>query len=194
MQQAIIPGFLTEPECQQIIDIARNKGVQPSKGWDTTTGTEHISDYRTSEHTFIARTESPLFQSIAQRIAQITGFPVENQENIQVAHYQPGKHYKVHWDYFDPSWGGSASAFARGGNRVITFMIYLNTIPEGYGGETNFNMAGLAIRPDMGKACMWYNLYSNRTVDKSTSHEGRPPKEPYEKWISTIWVREKAFI
>lgn len=192
MQQAVIPNFITDMECLEIIGIARNRTVR-SQGWNTNDGSQTVSDYRTSEHAFIDRLENPLVQSICNRIAQITGFSVENQEAIQVAHYQPGKYYKVHWDYFDPDWAGSHHAFARGGNRIITFMIYLNTIPEGYGGETYFDRAGLGIRPDAGKACMWYNVFPNKKVDISTSHEGRPPKEPYEKWIATIWVRERRF-
>ena len=193
MQQAIIPGFLNEEQCQRIIDMARNRTAR-SQGWDTATGTESVSDYRTSEHMFIQKDETPLITNIAQRVAQITGLPAENQEAIQVVHYEPGRYYKVHWDYFDPKWSGSAKAFARGGNRVITFMVYLNTIPEGYGGETYFNRAGLGVRPDAGKACMWYNLFPNGAVDQSSSHEGRPPKEPYSKWIATIWIRENTFL
>lgn len=193
MQMAVIPGFLTESECQQIIDMAKNR-VARSQGWNTQDGTESVSEYRTSEHMFIMKGETPLIQGIEQRVAYHTGFPAINQESIQVVHYEPGKYYKVHWDYFDPKWGGSAKAFARGGNRAITFMIYLNTIPEGEGGETYFNRAGVGVKPDVGKALMWYNLFPNRAVDISSSHEGRPPKEGYEKWIATIWIREKTFI
>jgi len=192
MQQAVIPGFLADSECREIIEMARNRTIR-SQGWNTHDGTETISDYRTSEHAFIDRMENPLVQSITKRVASITGFPAENQEAIQVAHYPPGKYYKVHWDYFDPKWAGTDKAFQRGGNRIITFMIYLNTVPEGYGGETYFDRAGVGIRPDAGKACMWYNVFPNRGVDQSTSHEGRPPIAPYEKWIATIWVRESRF-
>jgi prolyl 4-hydroxylase len=193
MQQAIIPGFLTEAECNELIEMARNRTAR-SQGWNTEDGTESVSEYRTSEHMFVTRSETPLVQNIEQRIAYHTGFPVENQEAIQIVRYEPGKYYKVHWDYFDPKWAGSASAFARGGNRAVTFMIYLNTVPEGYGGETHFNRAGVSVQPDMGKACMWYNIFpQNKTVDITTSHEGRPPKDPYEKWIATIWIREYRF-
>lgn len=192
MQQAIIPNFLSEPECQQLIDMARGR-VARSQGWNVEDGTETVSNYRTSEHMFLLKGETPLVAGIEQRVAYHTRLPVEHQEAIQVVHYLPGKYYKVHWDYFDPKWAGSASAFARGGNRMVTFMMYLNTIPEGYGGETYFNRAGLSVRPDAGKALMWFNQFSDKTVDQSTSHEGRPPIEPYEKWIATIWIRERTF-
>jgi prolyl 4-hydroxylase len=126
-------------------------------------------------------------------VAYQTGFPVENQEGIQIAHYIPGQHFGLHHDYFDPRYPGAKVTLDRGGQRVCTFMIYLNSIPEGYGGETYFDKAGMSVRPDMGKACLWYNLYPNGQIDESTMHEGRTPKEPYEKWIATIWIRESAF-
>lgn len=169
--------------------------LAPSEGFNVLAGTSSVSEYRTSEHMFLQKGQTPLIKSIEQRIArQTVNFPVENQEGMQIAHYPAGKYYKEHWDYVDPRWSGVSGFLARGGNRVITFMMYLNTIPEGCGGETYFTSAGISVKPDMGKACMWYNLFPNRQIDPSTKHEGRPPKEGYEKWIATIWIRERAFV
>lgn len=192
MQQAIISNFLKESECQQLIEMAR-PSLSLSAGYNVLDGTNFVSDYRTSEHMFLQKRQNNLVSNIEEKVAQYTRFPVENQEGIQIAHYLPGKYYKSHFDYVDPTWSGVSGFLARGGNRVMTFMIYLNTIPEGYGGETHFDRAGMLVRPDMGKACIWYNLFPNMTIDPSTQHEGRPPKEPYEKWIATIWVRERTF-
>ena len=131
-------------------------------------GTQTITDYRTSEHTFLAKRQTPLISSIEEKIAYHTRLPVENQEGMQIAHYPYGKYYKSHWDYVDPKWSGVSGFLARGGNRRMTFMIYLNTIPEGCGGETYFTDAGVSVRPDVGKACMWYNVFSNMQIDPTT--------------------------
>jgi prolyl 4-hydroxylase len=167
--------------------------LSASSGFNVLDGTETITNYRTSEHTFLTKKANPLIASLEERVSRYSGFPVENQEGIQIAHYRGGTYYKPHWDYVDPKWSGVAGFLSRGGNRVITFMIYLNTIPEGKGGETHFNLAGVSVKPDAGKACIWYNLFPNMDIDKSTQHEGRPPLEPYEKWIATIWIRERTF-
>lgn len=197
MQSVIIPNFLNEDQCKQLIELGKPH-VHNSTSFNSGDGTEQYSDHRTSKHTFLYRKCNPLVTEIEERVADHTGFPLENQEGVQIAHYTPGQHFKPHWDYFDHRIAGTANTLARGGNRVFTFMFYLNTIPEGYGGETYFTQAGMSVRPEMGKACMWANmLFStdgrSSKLDDTTIHEGRTPVAPYEKWIATIWVREGTF-
>lgn len=167
--------------------------VTRSTGFNVGDGSESYSEHRTSEHTFIPKGANDLVTTIEGMVAYQTGFPRTNQEGIQIAHYMPGQHFGSHMDTFDPKFKGANVTLARGGQRVVTFMIYLNTIPEGYGGETYFDKVGMSVKPDIGKACLWYNLFPNRSIDWSTQHEGRTPKEPYEKWIATIWIRESTF-
>lgn len=192
MQSLIMPQFLTQQQCDELIELGRPT-IKRSTSYTIADGNESVSDHRTSEHTFLYRDMNPLVSSIAQMVAYQTAFPVENQEGIQIAHYVPGTYFKPHFDYFDPRFAGAKKTLDRGGQRVVTFMVYLNTIPEGFGGETHFDLCGVSVRPEMGKACMWYNLYPDRAVNPFTRHEGRTPKEPYEKWIATIWVRERNF-
>lgn len=193
MQSIILTNFLTESQCNQLIEMGRNS-VEPSKGFNVGDGSESYSEHRTSEHVFLPKRSSDLVTTIEGMVSYQTGFPIDNQEGIQIAHYKPGQHFGSHHDYFDSRFPGSKDVLARGGNRVITFMIYLNTIPEGGGGETHFDKVGMIVRPEMGKACIWYNLFPNMTFDESTMHEGRTPIEPYEKWIATIWIRERTFL
>src|SRR5262245_17667346 len=192
MQSIILTNFLTESQCQQLIEMGKPT-VSRSTGFNVGNGSESYSEHRTSEHTFLPKKANPFVTTIEEMVAHQTGFPLENQEGIQIAHYIRGQHFGFHHDYFDPRYSGASSVLARGGNRVITFMIYLNTIPEGYGGETQFDFAGMLIRPEIGKACLWYNLFPDRRLDTSTQHEGRTPITPYEKWIATIWIREYTF-
>jgi prolyl 4-hydroxylase len=193
MQSWILSNYLTEDQCQKLIEMGKPQ-VSRSTGFNVGDGSESYSEHRTSEHTFLPKGANDLVTTVEKMVAYQTGFPIENQEGIQIAHYVPGTYFKSHHDYFDPRYKGASVTLERGGQRVVTFMIYLNTIPEGYGGETYFDKAGMSVRPDMGKACLWYNLYPNGQIDISTMHEGRTPKEPYEKWIATIWVRERTFI
>lgn len=192
MQSVILSNYLTESQCQQLIEMGK-PNVTRSTGFNVGDGSQSYSEHRTSEHTFLPKGANELVTTIEQMVAHQTGFPVENQEGIQIAHYSPGQHFGLHHDYFDPRYKGAKVTLDRGGQRVVTFMIYLNTIPEGCGGETYFNKAGMSVKPDMGKACMWYNLFPNMQIDESTMHEGRTPVEPYEKWIATIWIRERMF-
>jgi prolyl 4-hydroxylase len=192
MQSLIINQFITEEQCNQLIEMGKPQ-VKRSTNYHIKDGTESVDEHRTSEHMFLAKRSSPLVTTIEEMVARQTRTPLDNQEDIQIAHYVPGTFFKPHHNYFDPRYAGAAGALARGGSRIATFMIYLNNIPEGYGGETYFNRAGMSVKPDIGKACLWYNLYPDFTPDKSTELEGRTPKEPYEKWIATIWIRERTF-
>jgi prolyl 4-hydroxylase len=192
MQSLIINQFLTEEQCNQLIEMGKPQ-VKRSTSYHIQDGSESVSDHRTSEHMFLPRMANELVTTVEQMVERQTRIPLDHQEGIQIAHYVPGTFFKSHHDYFDPRYAGAERTLNRGGNRVATFMIYLNSIPEGYGGETYFNKAGMSVRPDIGKACLWYNLYPDLTVDKSTEHEGRTPKEPYDKWIATIWIRERTF-
>lgn len=44
---------------------------------------------------------------------------------------------------------------AIGGERLMTFMVYLSSIPEGGGGNTVFPLLGLSVPPAKGTALFW---------------------------------------
>ena len=69
---------------------------------------------------------------IRQRIAATIGVPVGALENSQVLHYDVGEQFARHFDYLDPA----LPEVAERGQRIVTFLIYLN---DGFdGGETDF--------------------------------------------------------
>ncbi len=71
-------------------------------------------------------------------------------EGLQILRYRPGAEYKPHNDYFDPAHSGTARILERGGQRVATLVMYLNT-PDG-GGATTFPDVGLEVAPVRGNA------------------------------------------
>ena len=50
-------------------------------------------------------------------------------------------------------------------------------------GRPSFVNAGVKMRPEEGKALVFWNVAPDWSCDTSTYHEGLPPKQPYEKWI-----------
>jgi prolyl 4-hydroxylase len=186
-------------QCQELIDMGLPR-LQRSTGWDVEKGSDVVSDYRNSSQTFFAKAETPLIAEIEQRISRITNIPVENGEGLQFLRYDVNQHYKPHWDFFDPNFYGNRQVLeARGGQRIVTFMIYLNDV--GKGGETNFlklpnadRTDSLKIKPETGKALMWYNVLLDGTgrPDKDTYHEGMDVLEG-EKYVLNKWLRERKF-
>jgi prolyl 4-hydroxylase len=190
LQYKIVDNFLKSEECKTIIEMAKSR-LTPSTSWNVKKGVSEITNYRISDQMFFTIGENYLVRCIEDRIADITGFPIENGEGLQVVHYLQGGYYKLHSDSFDLEWPGNQSILNRGGQRIITVLIYLNDL-HSFGGETYFPYLDLEVEPNEGRALIWYNVYENGLRDRSTFHEARPVLRG-EKWIATKWLREFKF-
>ena len=73
-----------------------------------------------------------------------------------------------------------------GGERILTFMIYLTTVEAG--GNTVFPQPGLSVSPEEGKALFWFNVGPQHQFDSRTFHLGCPVLFG-NKWIVTKWHR-----
>jgi len=183
----VLGGFLSEAECDALVDAARPRLVR-SRTVQTQTGGEELNADRTSSGMFFNRGEGALIQRIEARIARLLRWPVENGEGLQVLHYLPGAEYKPHYDYFDPADPGTPSLLQRGGQRLGTLLMYLNE-PEG-GGGTTFPDAGLEVAPHRGHAVFF--SYDQPAPATRTLHGGAPVIAG-EKWVATKWLREREF-
>ncbi len=121
---------------------------------------------------FDSRPSDPILKAIEEKIARVTQMPVENGEGLQVLHYKIGGEYQPHYDYFLSSQPGGSQALSRGGQRVATLIMYLNTTDEG--GETIFPNAGIKVAPKKGTAVLFYNVTKAGTEDPQSLHGGVP--------------------
>lgn len=184
---AVFGEFLSPQECEQLradaaARLARSQTVEHAQG-----GSE-VNAARTSQGMFFQRGETDLCQTIEARIAALVNWPVENGEGIQVLRYSPGAEYKPHYDYFDPSQPGTVNIVKRGGQRVGTVVMYLNT-PE-QGGATVFPDVGLDVHAVEGNAVFF--AYPTPTPSTLSLHGGAPVVKG-EKWVATKWMREGRF-
>lgn len=183
----VFSNLLSPEECDALIAAARPRMAR-SLTVATKTGGEEINDDRTSDGMFFQRGESPVIQRIEERIARLLNWPLENGEGVQVLHYRPGAEYKPHYDYFDPGEPGTPTIVQRGGQRVGTLVMYLNT-PE-KGGGTIFPDIHLEVAPQRGNAVFF--SYERPHPSTRTLHGGAPVVAG-EKWIATKWLREREF-
>ncbi|WP_422843521.1 2OG-Fe(II) oxygenase [Acidovorax sp. M2(2025)] len=183
----VFGNLLSDEECDALIAAARPRMAR-SLTVATKTGGEEVNDDRTSDGMFFQRGESPVIQRIEARIARLLNWPVENGEGVQVLHYRPGAEYKPHYDYFDPAEPGTPTIVQRGGQRVGTLVMYLNT-PE-KGGGTTFPDVHLEVAPQRGNAVFF--SYERPHPSTRTLHGGAPVIAG-EKWIATKWLREREF-
>jgi len=184
----VFGGLLSDDECDELVAAAAPRMVRSETVVNETGGNE-INPARTSEGMFFGRGESPLCERIEARIAALVNWPVQNGEGLQVLHYRPGAEYKPHHDYFDPEQPGMAAVLRRGGQRVGTLVMYLNT-PE-QGGGTTFPDVELEVAPIKGNAVFF--SYDRAHAVTRTLHGGAPVIAG-EKWVATKWLREGEFI
>ncbi|MBP3980479.1 2OG-Fe(II) oxygenase [Acidovorax sp. JG5] len=187
-RMVVLGNLLSPEECDALIAAAGARMAR-SLTVATQTGGEEINDDRTSDGMFFQRGESPLIQRIEERIARLLNWPIENGEGLQVLHYRPGAEYKPHYDYFDPAEPGTPSILQRGGQRVGTLVMYLNT-PE-KGGGTIFPETQIEVAPQRGNAVFF--SYASPDPSTRTLHGGAPVIAG-DKWIATKWLREREFI
>ncbi|MFS0820851.1 2OG-Fe(II) oxygenase [Bacillus sp. 1P02SD] len=174
--------FLSDEECEQLIELSRSR-LKPSTVIDPKTGEEKAATGRTSKGMSFYLRENEFIKDIETRISELTEFPVENGEGLQVLNYGIGEEYKSHFDYFPP---GKVDP-EKGGQRVGTFLIYLSDVLAG--GETVFPKAGVSIVPKRGSAVYFQYGNSRGEVDRLSLHSSMPVSEG-EKWVATKWIRQ----
>ena len=183
----VLGGLLAAEECDALVALARPR-LARSETVQTETGGSEVNDVRTSSGMFFGREENELCARIEARIARLLDWPIENGEGLQLLHYLPGAEYRPHHDYFDPAKAGTPSIVARGGQRVASLVMYLNS-PE-KGGGTTFPDVALEVAPVKGNAVFF--SYDRPHPITRTLHGGAPVIDG-EKWVATKWLREGRF-
>jgi len=182
-------GFLTPGLCDWLIGRARGR-VTPALVYDPKSGGPRREDARSnSAFEFQFADVDLVVAAVRARIAELVGVPQGALEPIQVLHYAPGQTFERHHDFLDVTVPGYAAEVARSGQRIATFLTYLN---DGYaGGETDFPLLGLSFKGAPGDALMFANVDLAGAPDSRTLHAGLPPASG-EKWLLSQWIRNRA--
>lgn len=183
----VFGNLLSAEECEAIIDSARPRMARSETVAEDKEGSE-VNMARTSRGMFFERGETDVVARVEARIARLLNWPLENGEGMQVLHYQPGAEYQPHYDYFDARHASTPSILKRGGQRVGTLVMYLNTPKRG--GATTFPDIKMAVQPIRGNAVFF--SYDKPEPSTLTLHGGAPVLEG-EKWVATKWMREGRF-
>ena len=182
----VFGNLLSHEECDRMIELARSR-LSRSATVDLETGGDLVHEGRTSQGMCLARGADDLCRRIEARIGRLLDWPVDHGEGLQVLRYGPGAEYKPHYDYFDPERPGATKILRRGGQRVASLVMYLNT-PRG-GGATTFPEVGFEAAAVKGNAVFF--SYDRPHPMTLSLHGGAPVTEG-EKWVATKWLREHA--
>ncbi len=182
----LIPNFLSKKECEDIISICEfNPSTTVSDESEKVVDIIHPN--RTSWSCFFERTMNhPYYKHIENKIKSYLKYE-EHSEAMQAQSYKDNQHYLYHYDYFQSN---SDHVTKGGGQRTYTFMVYLMDVKEG--GDTDFEVLNVRVKPKRGLAVVWNNLYNNGQPNHHMRHAGLPPRNGSKKIILTKWFRQRA--
>ncbi|MFC4728776.1 2OG-Fe(II) oxygenase [Coralloluteibacterium thermophilus] len=181
----VFGNVLDDEECEALIELARPR-LRRSAVVNAETGEDEIHEARTSQSVGLVRGQTPLCERIERRIATLLQWPYGHGEGLMLLRYGPGAEYRPHYDYFDPERPGNAGILARGGQRVASLVMYLNTPARG--GATTFPDVGVEVAAIKGNAVFF--SYDRPHPMTRSLHGGAPVLEG-EKWVATKWLRER---
>ncbi|TCP69591.1 prolyl hydroxylase family protein [Baia soyae] len=172
---------ITPEECNHIIEVAK-KHIIPAQSYGH--GPERTSDYTWLNHYYDA-----VFSNVCVRVAVLVNQQLNHSEPLQVATYQPGGEFHFHHDTYNVHTEYGKGQVERGGQRMFTAILYLNDVIEG--GETTFDYLDLKFTPRQGNFLFFENCIRGTNVpNERAMHAGRPVVQG-DKWIATLWFREK---
>ena len=184
----VFGGLLSEAECDAVMAAAGARLARSETVAAKREGSE-VNSARTSEGMFFERGENEVVARVERRIASLLNWPLRNGEGLQVLRYRVGAEYQPHYDYFDPRHASSKAILERGGQRVATLVMYLNTPARG--GATVFPDIKLDVMAQKGNAVFF--SYDRPDPATLTLHGGAPVVEG-EKWVATKWLRQGEFV
>ena len=180
-----ISPFLPAPVCEWLVGLAAGR-VKPAMVYGSGGGPEEQTRARSNSFIEFGILNCDVVMLLVRaRIAATIGVPVGALENSQILHYAVGQQFTRHFDYLDPA----LPEVAERGQRIVTFLVYLNGGFEG--GETEFPRLGLRHRGARGDAVYFGNLDAAGAPDPRTLHAGLPPTRG-EKWLFSQWIRNRA--
>lgn len=175
--------FLTLEECQYIVTVSQSN-IKRALVENFQTSSE-----RTGAYHWLHYSENPRIQAIRDRLAAIVGMPASHAEAMQVIHYGTSEKYNPHFDAFDITTDAGISCCQNGGQRLVTCLIYLNTVTEG--GGTSFPRLNIEVQPKPGRIIIFNNVDIRNQKDiKQNSLHGGDSVIAGEKWACNIWFRE----
>lgn len=185
------PDFVTADVCDWLIARARNR-LRRALIYDPVRGGNVPDRMRTNSATgFDLMDTDVVLIAIQHRMAGVLGVPVHNMEGPSILHYAVGQEITEHYDWVNPRMPHYEHELATRGERIFTFLVYLND--DYAGGETEFPELGVRHKGRRREALYFTNALPDGRPDPRMVHAGRPPTRG-EKWVMTQFVRSRAVL
>ena len=182
-------NFASPELCEWLVSRARER-FKPGLMRDATTGVAKALDSRTcSDFVFDVIEGGVVMLLLRIKISNATTIPVPHMEPPQIFHYAVGQEIKPHHDFMFDGKTPYGPDGTYTGDRLATFLLYLN---DGYeGGELEFPYGDYRYKGRAGDGIFFAGYRSGKADPKSL--HGATPVTRGEKFILSQWIHNQPF-
>ena len=181
---------LARPEVCDVLTSFADGRLERARVYDPARREEIVIAHRSNTVAVFGLDSVEVVHVLVQaRMAAACGVSERCMEAPSVLHYAPGEEIRDHYDFVDPNISDDYPAeIARNGQRLITFILYLNDDYDG--GETAFPKLGFEHKGRQGGGIYFVNALPDLSPDMRMVHAGKPTSRG-EKWIVTQFIRDR---
>ncbi len=184
----VVDNFVSPEECLHVLELAEHR---MDDALVSRLGVNSSSQRRTGQVAWVKHDETPMVRGLVRRVGEFVGVSPTHSENLQVIHYAETQEYQSHFDAWDINTPKGREKTAKGGNRALTALIYLNEVVGG--GGTTFPKLGIEVEAQPGRMVLFHNLYDGVSERHRNSLHGGLPVTEGEKWACNLWFRERSY-
>lgn len=186
-----LDSFITPAVCDWIIARARSH-LTRARVYDPLNQQDILSTTRNNSVANFSLADIELLDVLLQvKMSYACSVPMNHMEAPAVLHYAVGEEASNHYDFVAPNIPDYAAEIARNGQRIVTFLVYLND--DYAGGETDFPTLGVSHKGRRGGALFFVNAHPDMQPDLRMLHAGRPTTSG-EKWIVSQFIRSRPLL
>jgi prolyl 4-hydroxylase len=184
-----VPELVPLSVCRWLMGRGHGR-MGPALVYDSVSRSNMVHEMRTNTMAVFDYSLLDVVQFLVQiRMSRACRYPMQHFELPMVLHYDVGQQITPHFDFIDAQADDYAQQIKEQGQRMITFLLYLNDAYEG--GETTFPELGIVHRGTAGHGLYFINAKPDLSPDRRMLHTGSPPTSG-EKWIVTQFILSKA--
>jgi hypothetical protein len=186
-----LDSFISPAVCDWIIARARGR-LTRALVYDPVNQKDFSSQTRTNSVANFGLADVELLDVLLQaKMSFACRIPMNHMEAPAVLHYAAGEEATEHYDFVNPGIPNYSEEIARNGQRVATFLVYLNDDYDG--GETSFPTLGFSHKGRRGGALVFVNALADMQPDMRMLHAGCPTTRG-EKWIVSQFIRSRPVL
>lgn len=183
----VFDDFLNETEVDELVNLAK-ADLQRALVSDNYSGV--VSQGRTGQNCWIKHHATPIISQLSRCISKLVDIPLEQAESFQLIHYDETQKYNPHYDAWESDSEKGKRCMKKGGQRLITCLMYLNDVEEG--GGTCFPKLDMEVRAIRGRMLLFHNCFPGTNQRHPDSLHGGLPVVKGEKWACNLWFRERS--